>query len=258
MSEPGRFASTVDLYVAHRPRYPQAFLDGVARRIGLDGRGRLLDLGCGPGFLAIGFAPEVEEAIGIDPEPSMLEAARRLVAESGARVRLCLGSSATLGDELMPLRAVVMGRSFHWMDREATIDRLDELVAPGGAVVLLGDRPAPLPENDWIKVERSIIRRWLDRDEQRRLGERWRGHARILRRSAFPCLEQMLFRQRSAITLEGVVGRALSRSITSPARLGQDRPAFETALRDALAPYLRDGVLEQILDFTALIARRAA
>jgi SAM-dependent methyltransferase len=42
---------------------------------------RPVDLGTGPGLLALGFAPYVGRIVGVDPEPAMLEAARKLHAE---------------------------------------------------------------------------------------------------------------------------------------------------------------------------------
>ena len=72
----GRFASTVAYYESARPPYGAAFFAGVALELGLDGRQRLLDVGAGPGILAIGFARFCREVVGIDPEPGMVEAAR--------------------------------------------------------------------------------------------------------------------------------------------------------------------------------------
>jgi predicted RNA methylase len=51
-----RFNSTASFYAKFRPRYPAALLDEIATRCGLDGTGRLLDLGCGPAFIAIAMA----------------------------------------------------------------------------------------------------------------------------------------------------------------------------------------------------------
>jgi predicted RNA methylase len=52
----GRFASTVPFYTRCREPYPRAFFSTVAERLALRRDMSLLDAGCGPGLLAIGFA----------------------------------------------------------------------------------------------------------------------------------------------------------------------------------------------------------
>jgi hypothetical protein len=55
----GRFATTVTLYGKLRPPYPAAFFRNVAQRLRLGKEHALIDLGTGPGLLALGFAPYV-------------------------------------------------------------------------------------------------------------------------------------------------------------------------------------------------------
>jgi trans-aconitate methyltransferase len=50
--------------------------------LGLDGSGRLLDVGCGPGSLTLLLAPWFEQASGVDADPDMLAEAERLAAQS--------------------------------------------------------------------------------------------------------------------------------------------------------------------------------
>jgi SAM-dependent methyltransferase len=49
----------------------------------LNGSGRLLDAGCGPGILTVGIAHLCEEAVGLDPDPAMLAEGRRAAHEQG-------------------------------------------------------------------------------------------------------------------------------------------------------------------------------
>jgi ubiquinone/menaquinone biosynthesis C-methylase UbiE len=72
----GRFASTVGLYEELRPPYPPAFFRSVAERLNFSRQHALIDLGTGPGLLALGFAPYVGRVVGVDPEPGMLAAER--------------------------------------------------------------------------------------------------------------------------------------------------------------------------------------
>jgi 2-polyprenyl-3-methyl-5-hydroxy-6-metoxy-1,4-benzoquinol methylase len=66
----GRFASTVAYYENARPPYGAAFFEAVAQQLGFDRSQRVLDVGAGPGILAIGFAPYCREVVGVDPEPA--------------------------------------------------------------------------------------------------------------------------------------------------------------------------------------------
>jgi predicted RNA methylase len=76
----GRFATTAALYEDLRPPYPPAFFRSVAEKLALSGQSALIDLGTGPGLLALGFAPFAGRIVGVDPEPDMIAAAARASA----------------------------------------------------------------------------------------------------------------------------------------------------------------------------------
>ena len=60
----------------------------------------------------------------------------RVLARQAANIRFVAGSSYDLDPALGHFHLVVMGRSFHWMDRVDTLERLDRLIEPAGAVAL--------------------------------------------------------------------------------------------------------------------------
>ena len=60
---------------------------------------RVLDLGCGPGPLARGFAPLVRDVIAVDPSPEMLAEARVLAGQA-TNIRFVAGSSYDLDPAL--------------------------------------------------------------------------------------------------------------------------------------------------------------
>ena len=84
----GRFATTVALYEELRPPYPPAFFGRVAQQLGLASEHALIDLGTGPGLLALGFAPYVGRIVGVDPEPAMIVAARTAAARASQTLSL--------------------------------------------------------------------------------------------------------------------------------------------------------------------------
>jgi tRNA/tmRNA/rRNA uracil-C5-methylase (TrmA/RlmC/RlmD family) len=98
-----RFGSTVPHYLAGRPNYAPSLIRIVKERLHLSGRHRLLDLGCGPGWLAIAFAPFVGAVVGMDPEPTMLAAAHDAAAKANVQMELIEGSSY---DSWLPSRNV--------------------------------------------------------------------------------------------------------------------------------------------------------
>ena len=254
-----RFRSAGPYYVRFRPRYPAALIEAIARRSGLDGSGRLLDLGCGPGFLAIALAPHVAEAVGMDPEPEMLSLAASEAKAAGVRLTLVEGGSADLGPHLGEFRLVTMGRSFHWMERDQTLAALDRLVVPGGAVAVLGEHHVEAADNDWRAVWERIREKWTGTaggSRARRRNPDWVPHEAVLRRSAFSEVGRLTVALARDTEFEALIGRAYSMSSSTPAALGDRRADFEADLRQALAPFLHDGAIREEVEFEALLARR--
>ena len=81
--DPGLFEGAAAHYRYGRPPYSPELEAVLTEELGLDGSGRLLDGGCGPGILTLRLAPLFEEAIGFDPEPGMLAEGRRVAGEQG-------------------------------------------------------------------------------------------------------------------------------------------------------------------------------
>ncbi|MBX8686526.1 methyltransferase domain-containing protein [Mycobacterium sp. 20091114027_K0903767] len=115
-SDGGLFAGTAWHYARYRPGYPREFLDDLIQRLGLDGIGRLLELGCDTGQLTLLLADHVVEAVGMDHEPDMLaEASRQAQDAAVTNVSWIHGNSADFPDDLGHFTLFTIGRSFHWM-----------------------------------------------------------------------------------------------------------------------------------------------
>ena len=56
-------------YARGRLPYPPEVADALSVELALDGTGRLLDVGCGPGSLALLLAPLFRDVVGLDPDP---------------------------------------------------------------------------------------------------------------------------------------------------------------------------------------------
>ena len=249
--DPERYRSAAAHYECGRVPYAPALIRRVAEAVGLGRPHRVLDLGCGPGPLARLFAPFAQEVVAMDPTPEMLSTARAL-AGNIANIRFVAGSSYELGLALGRFELVVMGRSFHWMDRVDTLKRLDGMIEPAGAIALFADLAPAVPANAWRKTWLDICARYEPRTGAHAHDPNWIRHEAVLLDSPFARLERFAVIERRAVDAETLVQRALSMGSTSPAHLGEKNTAAISAeIRRALA-----GVREEVVETSALVAWR--
>lgn len=255
----GRFASTASLYEHLRPPYPSDFFHRVARKLGLSRESSLIDLGTGPGLLALGFGPYVGRVVGVDPEPAMLDAARRAAASAGQALTLIEGKAETLADDIGSFDVVTIGRALHWMDREPTLARLDRLVARDSAIAICASFSATDGSNAWLDGYNEIRRRWSPARLWEEAGRGTRTHRDLptfFRGSAFAPTELIAVETRHAVSVQDLTQRVLTYSSSSPEALGDN---VEAALRDVenhLASFHHDGAIAETIVSTAQIVKR--
>ena len=138
------FAGAAGYYEQGRLPYAPDLAGVFARSLALDGRGRLLDVGCGPGTVTLRLARLFEAAVGLDPDPGMLACAARAAAAQGiGNVTWVRERAEALPAGLGRFRAVTFAASFHWMDRPLVASAVATMLDPGGAVVQVDAPPAP-------------------------------------------------------------------------------------------------------------------
>jgi ubiquinone/menaquinone biosynthesis C-methylase UbiE len=258
------FAGTAHYYARYRPPYPEEFFRHVVERFGLDGEGRLLDIGCGPGLLTIPFAPHFAEVVGVDPDPAMLAEADAVAEQAGVRNARWIQGRDTdlerLGDEIGSVRLATFGRAFHWMDRDGTLRALDRIVEPGGGVVICSDAERVWNfDGGWQRATQEVIRRWLG--DVRRAGSgiynvRHVPFTETLEASAFSRVVYYSTMIERHPTTDDIVGYLYSTSFCSPHVLGDNQEAFEADLRQRLSAINPEGRFSERLGFEAWLATR--
>ena len=243
------FLGSAPYYARGRLRYPAGLADAMADALKLDGRGRLLDVGCGPGTIALRLAHRFKEVVGVDPDPGMLAEAQRLAAERGVgNVRWVRARAEELPAGLGTFRVATFSRSFHWMDRDRVAAIVREMLEPGGAFVQPSDMPDlvlepdaslphPAPPTDTIT---TIVRRYLG--AKRRAGQGVRisspdNEEAVLLAAGFAPSERVLVPGSEIVvrTIDDVLAHTFSNSGSAPHLFGDRVREFEHNVRRALA-----------------------
>jgi hypothetical protein len=194
----------------------------------------------------------------MDPEPEMLRIATELGTGLAPNIAYRTGSSYDLSPALGTFELVVIGRAFHWMDRDDTLRRLDQLIAAGGALALFGTSQ---PEGDrapWVAAYRNLLDEYAqaDPDRARRKADDWVGHQAVLMQSPFAALERCSVIERRRVSVAALLSRPQSMSSLSRSKLGERLDELLARLKTLLDAHAQDGWLEEWVESTALIARR--
>ena len=255
----GRFASTVALYEELRPPYPAEFFRAVAECLKLSRKHALIDLGTGPGLLALGFAPYVGRIVGVDPEPGMIAAAREAAARAGREFTLIEGRAEDLGPDIGSFDLVTIGRALHWMERSALGALFARLVAPQGVVVVCSSVSAPDDRNPWLGDYDAARRAWSEESlwlDSRRGDRAHRDLASTLEGTGFHASERIRVETTHDVSIGDLARRVLTFSSSSPAALGDKVEAMLADVGRRLLPFGRDGVVTEAIVSIAQIVRR--
>ncbi len=134
--DPTLYAGSARFYATGRVAYPAELVDVLVDALALDGSGRLLDVGCGPGSLTLLLASHFAEAIGVDADPDMLAEAAQLAEEQNVRnVSWQQLRAEELPAGLPPVRVATFAQSLHWMDRRRVTAAVHAMLEPGGAAI---------------------------------------------------------------------------------------------------------------------------
>jgi trans-aconitate methyltransferase len=237
------FAGTAAYYARFRVPYPPELIADIVVHFKLDGTGRLLDLGCGPGTLTLPLARYFESVLALDVSAEMIAEGQKLSAAENVRWRVM--PAEEISAELGMFRLVTCGSSFHWMDRDLVLARVREMLEPGCGIALAGGIAGWLdgPE-DWHKIVTAAVRRYLG--ERRRaggttfkeIGERFE---QALARNGWRVEFNRDYPSEHEWDIEGVIGHLWSTSFANRPLFGDRVGEFEADLRAELIALHPDG-----------------
>ncbi|WP_405429094.1 class I SAM-dependent methyltransferase [Micromonospora sp. NBC_00617] len=250
------YAGSAHHYSVGRLPYPPELADAIRTALDLDGTGRLLDVGCGPGSLTLLLAPLFEAAVGVDPDRGMLAEAQRTAAESQTTIVEWRHLRAeALPADLGTFRVATFAQSFHWMDRPLVARRVRDMLTPDGAWVhvsanthqgVTGDDLLSRPRPPWPQID-ELVARYLG--PVRRAGQGALpsgtpgGEGEIMLAAGFAgptriTVEQGMVVERS---VDEIASAVFSLSSSAPHLFADRLAAFEADLRELLTAAARDG-----------------
>ena len=206
----------------------------------------MLEVGAGTGKLTRVLVDEFAEVVAVEPDPHM----RSWFTALCPRAALLAGAAEALPVAQASVDAVFVAEAFHWFDHQRAVTEIARVLRPGGALVLMWNRPAGRPEPPITAVENLLEPLWpkdidmpLDLDPSRfavrpRMARRVRALG--VRTAARVEVREYSYgrprRARGVLRVDGLDRRASRGRSPSPARRG----AVTTVDREYRLPFETD------------------
>ncbi len=124
------FSRRAESYERARPGYPDAALEWLAQRLGLDEGRTVVDLAAGTGKLTRLLARTGARVVAVEPIAEM----RALIAPPAEVVE---GTAEAMPLEDASADAVTVAQAFHWFDFEPALAEIRRVLRPGGQLAIV-------------------------------------------------------------------------------------------------------------------------
>ncbi len=139
------YSNSARFYVEGRPRYPPALIAASAAAAEWRQDSRVLEIGSGPGTATQDFAALGGRFTCVEPNADFVAIACDVLAPFPDITFQT--STLEQADLAGPFDIVLAASSFHWIDQKRGVQRIEQLIAPDGFVVLLWNKePQPVAQ----------------------------------------------------------------------------------------------------------------
>jgi ubiquinone/menaquinone biosynthesis C-methylase UbiE len=249
------FEGAATYYDRYRAPYAPETIEYLVSAFGLDDTARVLDLGCGPGTIAIPISRFVAGVLAVDPDAAMVVEGRMLAQERGrSNIQWRCSRAEDLPPTVGKFRIVTMGQSFHWMERDQVLHRLSEVVEASGGLALVNPGKRR-PQESWEDAANKVVAKYLGPPSRHPQMHPEPEHEPSLLRSA--CFSAFIAREFAGeITrdLGSILGCLYSSSRATRPLFGDRAPYFEAELFEALMRFNPSGLFRERLETEVLLA----
>ncbi|MFM9959529.1 MAG: class I SAM-dependent methyltransferase [Phycisphaerales bacterium] len=234
-----RFTGRVGDYAKHRPSYPPEAIDALLE--GIAPGAWAADIGAGTGISTRLLLDRGINVHAVEPNADMRRRGKADTASFGTRVLWhdSTGERTGLADAAVSL--VLCAQSLHWLEGAAAMHEFARILSPGGRAAALWNvhdvrDPAMAAYRDVVmRHARDVPRSPWFRNDACVLG------APAARAAGLTGYRLREFPNQHTVTLEGLIGRAMSASYM-PAE-GPQRAAAESDLADLFVRFASGGSL---------------
>ena len=249
------FAEAAPNYRFRAPYAPRAF-DYVRDVLQLDASSRVIDLGCGPGTVAIPLSRMVGHVLAVDPSAAMIDEGRTGGALAAREnIEWLCARAEDLPENLGPFTVAVMGQAFHWMERDRVLRKLASMLEPARGALVLINPGRRRPQESWEPLTDQVVARYLGKRHRHEQMSGEPEHEPALKRSqtfaSFTTREFALEFERDA---SSIIRCVYSLSSSPRSAFGARVDAFERELMQALLAANPSGVFRERVETEVLIA----
>ncbi len=257
------YRGTAPYYDRYRPPYPEALFEDLCRRVPVSGAGRLLDLACGTGQIALPLAGRFAEVVAVDQEPESVAFGQDKAEAAGvANIRWLAGAAQEVELEGR-FELIAVGNAFHRLDRPAVARQMFSWLEPGGAVALLWGGTPGRGDQPWQRALSGLFEEWIAKlGVADRVPAAWEQvldrhpHDQVLDEAGFDYVGRFEYSVELAWTVESLAGFSYSTSFLNREVLGDRAGEFESALAGLLHRFEPSGVLRESASFAYQLARK--
>lgn len=254
------FVGTAPYYDRFRAPYAQAAIDFIVERYSVYEGARVLDLGCGPGTIAIPLSYAAAEVVAVDADADMIAEGKRLAASRDRQnIRWLRSRAEDVSLGAGPFRLTTIGQAFHWMERDDVLRKLAVLIANGGGLALVNPGKRR-PQESWEPVADQIVARFLGpRTRHPKSNPQEPKHEPALVRSEyFSKFTAHEFPNTMTRDIKSIIGGVYSMSSSAKPLFGEHAKTFEAELTQALLSRNPTGVFNEQLETEVIIAPKRA
>ena len=165
-----RFGRIAEEYERVRSGYPAALVERAIALAALRAGDTVVEIGCGTGKLTRLLAERGLRVEAVEPDPALIEVARRVMGDEGVRFHVGTFEQAELPEEAFP--AAFAATSFHWIDPAVGWRKVASLLEPAGVFALLSHTGGLRGDLDqellrvWHEIVPGSAERWKPVDDE--------------------------------------------------------------------------------------------